>query len=108
MQLDSKTRAIVKTVPKYKELTDLEKKVVLFVSQRQSNNITITKLSDSLGINESLSSRILSGLEADGLITKIRNEKNRKEIYISLTSLGDETIDGLKNKDNKHALVMFF
>jgi DNA-binding MarR family transcriptional regulator len=107
MQLDSKTRAVVKTIPKYKELTDLEKSIVLFVSRQQGNNITINKLSGSLGINQSLSSRILSGLEDDGLILKTRNGKNRKERYISLTSLGDEVIDGLKNKDNKHALVMF-
>jgi DNA-binding MarR family transcriptional regulator len=107
MQLDSKTRAIVKTIPKYKELTGLEKDIVLFVSRKQEGEITINKLSKSLGINQSLSSRILSGLKDDGIISKTRNEKNKKEIYISLTSLGDEVIDGLKNKDNKHALVMF-
>ena len=97
---------MAETVPRYRELTGLEKDIILFLSNKQTN-ITVNKLSEFCKINRSLASRILSDMEEDGIIVKTRNEKNRKEIFISLTSLGDEFANGLKNRDNKHALVMF-
>lgn len=98
----------VKTAENYKILTDLEKKIFLFVAKNQDKNISISKVSNKLGLNETLISRILTDMQSCNLITKIRDEKNPKIKHPELTTNGKELLSELDGNENKKALVLFF
>lgn len=98
----------VKTATKYKVLTDLEKKIFLFVGENQYKNLSISKIADKLATNQTLVSRILKEMEDDQLITKVRDEKNSKIKHPELTTNGKELMNSLKGNEEKKALILFF
>ena len=98
----------VKTATKYKVLTDLEKKIFLFIGENQDKNLSISKIADKLAINQTLVSRILKEMEEDKLIIKVRDEKNPKIKHPELTTNGKELIDSLRGNEERKALILFF
>lgn len=98
----------VKTAENYKILTDLEKRIFLFVAKNEDKNISISKISNKLAINETLISRILTEMQNYKLIIKIRDEKNPKIKHPELTTNGKELLSELDGNENKKALILFF
>ncbi|EEZ92604.1 MAG: transcriptional regulator, MarR family [Candidatus Parvarchaeum acidiphilum ARMAN-4] len=98
----------VKTAIKYKVLSDLEKRIFLFIAGHQDKKLSISKVADALATNQTLVSRILKEMEEDQLITKARDEKNSKIKHPELTTNGKELMDLLRGNEERKALVLFF
>ena len=98
----------VKTTTNYKVLSDLEKKIFLFIAVHQDKKLSISKIADRLVTNQTLVSRILTEMEEDQLITKVRDEKNSKIKHPELTTNGKELFSELDGNENKKALILFF
>lgn len=98
----------VKTATNYKVLSDLEKKIFLFIAVHQDKKLSISKIADRLVTNQTLVSRILTEMEEDQLITKVRDEKNSKIKHPELTTNGKELFSELDGNENKKALILFF
>ena len=102
------TNVGVKTATNYKVLSDLEKKIFLFIAVHQDKKLSISKIADRLVTNQTLVSRILTEMEEDQLITKVRDEKNSKIKHPELTTNGKELFSELDGNENKKALILFF
>ncbi len=98
----------VKTAENYKVLTDLEKRIFLFVAKNADKNISISKISNRLGINETLISRILTEMQNYKLIIKVRDKKNQKIKHPELTTNGKELLSELDIDESKKVLILFF
>jgi DNA-binding MarR family transcriptional regulator len=98
----------VKTATKYKVLSDLEKRIFLFVAEHQDKKLSISKVANVLAINQTLVSRILKSMEENQLITKVRDEKNQKIKHPELTTNGKELMTSLKGNEQRKALILFF
>ena len=98
----------VRTAENYKILTDLEKRIFLFVAKNQNRNISISNVANKLAINQVLISRVLTEMQNYKLITKVRDEKNPKIKHPELTTNGKELFSELDGNENKKALILFF
>ena len=87
MKLNSNTVVVAETVPRYRELTGLEKDIILFLSNKQTN-ITVNKLSEFCKINRSLASRILSDMEEDGIIVPVKKGETGLLVYTTIAREG--------------------
>ena len=61
------------------------------------DNLTQTKLSTICDIDKPATSRLVNKMTEDGFITKQYKDENKKNIYLSLTTLGKKIAGEVKN-----------
>lgn len=74
------------------------------LSDETGNSITVSKLARRMYLNSSTVVRILDGLEAKGLVQRVRSNSDRRIVYISLTDQGSVIIN--QSPDVAHNLLI--
>ncbi|MEU9234052.1 MarR family winged helix-turn-helix transcriptional regulator [Streptomyces subrutilus] len=69
----------------------------LMAAQR-SPGINLTRLAEEVGAGAPATSRLCDRLEAAGLLRRCRTEANRREVGLTLTRQGRETVDRLHER----------
>ncbi len=62
------------------------------LSDQTGNAMTVSKLAGRLYVNSSTAVRILDGLEAKGLVQRVRSNHDRRIVYVSLTDKGGAVV----------------
>lgn len=102
----------IKLFEKFKEiarkLKEIQKEVIakfnlswgyykILSSLLAKENLTQTKLSDICDIDKPATSRLVNKMTEEGFITKQYKNENKKNIYLSLTSLGKKIAVEIKS-----------
>lgn len=56
-------------------------------------NITMTELSDKLGITKQQLTKLVNDFEANGYVRRVRSDENRRVIYVEITESGNRCLD---------------
>lgn len=73
------------------------------LSDEAGNSITVSKLARRMYLNSSTVVRIIDGLEAKGLVERVRSLNDRRIVYVSLTDQGSAIIN--QSPDVAHNLL---
>ncbi|GGF91606.1 MarR family transcriptional regulator [Paenibacillus albidus] len=98
-------RALVRMFEVYNTLNKMPREyssgVVLYLSEIHMieaiglhPDCKLTEISNVLNITKGTASKLLSKLEAKGLVSKYQVEGNKKEVYFRLTELGQGAFEG--------------
>jgi len=74
------------------------------LADEPGNSIMVSRLASRMFLNSSTVVRILDGLEAKGLVQRVRSINDRRIVYISLTVQGSAILN--KTPDLAHNLII--
>ncbi len=68
------------------------------LQELEKEPISVTKLSEKLGLERSSVSRLADQLVKAGFIIRVENEVNRREVILSLTEKGEKSIANVREQ----------
>lgn len=81
---------------------DLSPSQVFALQELEDKTLTIGELADLLFLERSTVSRLIDSLVKGGFVNRVLNEKNRREVLVSLTDKGQRSLQQVREQSIKY------
>ena len=69
---------------------------LIILQELEGGNFTMSQLAEELCITKQQLTKLVNDMEEKGLVERVHNQENRRQVYIRITSLGQHMLDDLK------------